>query len=677
MTTLPARTRRVSLLRVPRARSLLVAVVLAVFASIAATAAHAYTDLLWFIELGSEDVYWTTLRWKLVAYGMAGVGTAGIVLANLVIAERITGARADDAAKLPRAQRRIAYPVVAIAAGIVSAKWQAPGVWSQLALWSGRSDFGVTDPLFHRDAGFFVFALPLYQHIAAWLLATIAMAAAATLAAHVLAGGIRRDGRLVVKRGPRAHLLVLAAIALLIVSWRYRLDRYGLALPHGGAPGAGYTDAHVRVPAFAVLAWLSVVGAGILLGAAAGRLKLLPTAVTIGLALLATAAPGLVARPLERYVVQPQKLTREKPYVAAAIASTRRAFALDRIAVRESPGSARLTDADLARNGTTVDNVPLWDADVLRPALDELQSLGRYYSFPSTTLDRYGSRTLTVAARQLDLSALGADARGWANPRFAYTHGYGVAAVDSTKASAGGHPPFAETGFGAGARALGLREPRVYFGQQPDARPPYVVVASRRAEVDEPAPGSRVPAYHYDGPGGIRLSGLLRRSAFALRFGDLNLLLSQTVSARSRILLHRDAGERVRTLAPFLRWDDRPQTVVAGGRIKFVFSGSTTSRTYPYSKPIETGWRPRQLRPPRRACSGGCLQRLGGSLRLRRERPDPPRLAHGLPRPVSPRGADAGRHPRPPALSRGPLRRPDRGLRHLPRSRADRVRQRL
>jgi uncharacterized protein len=307
--------------------------------------------------------------------------------------------------------------------------------------------------------------------------------------------------------------------------------------------------------------------------------------------LLATAAPGLIARPLERYVVQPQKLTRERPYVAASIAATRQAFALDRIADHASPGSGRVAAADLEQSRTTVENVPLWDADVLRPALDELQSIGRYYSFGRTTLDRYPvdgvPQTLTVAARELDLRGLGPNARGWANPRLAYTHGYGLTAVRSTHAGASGHPHFAQTGFGADANPLGLREPRIYFGDRPAARPPYVVVDSRRAEVDEPAPGSEAPAYHYDGPGGIGLSGLARRSAFALRFGDLNLLLSQTITARSRILVHRAAGERLRALAPFLRWDRAPQTIVAGGRVNFVFSGYTTSRSYPYSQPVE------------------------------------------------------------------------------------------
>ena len=267
------RARRPSLLRIPRARSLLLAGVLAIVISVAALAAHAYTDLLFFDELGSEDVFWTTLRWKLLAYGAAGAGTAAIVLANLLVAERLSR---DTPAKVPRAQRRLAYPVVAVAAGIVAAQWHAPGTWSLLALWSGRTGFGVTDPLFHRDAGFYVFSLPLYQHVVAWLLASLAMAAAASLAAHAVAGGIRRDGRLVVSRGARTHLLLLAALVLLVVSWRYRLDRYSLALPHGGLTGAGFTDAHVRAPARAALAWLAVIAAGIVAGAAAGRLKLRP-----------------------------------------------------------------------------------------------------------------------------------------------------------------------------------------------------------------------------------------------------------------------------------------------------------------------------------------------------------------------------------------------------------------
>lgn len=589
------RPRRVSLLRTPRARSLILLGALGVVLGAAALYARVYTDLLWYAEIGDEDVYWTTLKWKVLAYGIVGVGTAGFVLVNLTFVERVMASRFEERARVSRELRRIAYPIAAVTAGALTAGWLGRETSLQIALWNGRNDFGVTDPLFHRDVGFFVFSLPLYQQAAAWLLATLAMTGVATVAAYAAAGGLRRERSFAVVRGVRTHLLVLGALALVLMSWRYRLDQFALVLPREGAtlPGAGYTEAHVRLPALKVLTWVSLGGAGVLLRAAIGRVPPLSMALAVGLALVATVAPTIVSRPLERYVVEPQKLTRERPYLTAATTATRRAFALDHVAARSPTGPGSLSADDITENRETVTNVPLWDSNVLRPALNDLQSLGQYYGFPSTTLDRYtidgAPRTLTVAARQLDLQALGPDGRGWTNPRFAYTHGYGAVAVESTETDKTGLPDFAQSGFDSGPNPLGLREPRVYFGEQPGARPPYVVVNSNRGEVDEPASGSHQPDYHYDGPGGIALSRFLRRAAFSARFGDLNLLLSETVSDDSRIVLHRNAGERLRTLAPFLRWEERPQTVVADGRVQFLFTGYTTSDHYPYSMPVRMG----------------------------------------------------------------------------------------
>jgi uncharacterized membrane protein (UPF0182 family) len=594
----PRRSRRpprISLLRTPRARSLILLAVLGAVVGAAGLYARVYTDLLWYAEIGDQDVYWTTLKWKVLAYGMVGVGTAGFMLVHLTFVEKVMASRFEERARVPKALRRIAYPIAAVAAGALTAAWLGRETSLQIALWTGRNDFGVTDPVFHRDVGFFVFTLPLYQQAADWLLATLAITGAATVAAYAAAGGLRRERSFVVVRGVRTHLLVLGALALVVLSWRYRLDQFALALPRAGAalPGAGYTEAHVRLPALKVLTGVSLGGAGVLLRAAVGRVPPLSMALAVGLALVATMAPALVSRPLERYVVEPQKLTRERPYLTAAITATRRAFALDRVASRSPTGSAGLSAADIAANRETVANVPLWDSNVLRPALNDLQSLGQYYGFPSTTLDRYtvdgAARTLTVAARQLDLQALGADGRGWTNPRFAYTHGFGAVAVRSTQTDRTGLPDLAQSGFDSGPNPLGLREPRVYFGEQPGATPPYVVVNSGRGEVDEPASGSQQPDYHYDGPGGIALSGFLRRAAFSARFGDLNLLLSETVTERSRILLHRNVGDRLRTLAPFLRWEERPQTVIVNGRVAFLFTGYTTSDHYPYSMPVRMG----------------------------------------------------------------------------------------
>jgi uncharacterized membrane protein (UPF0182 family) len=566
--------------RTPRARSLVALGVLVALAWLVSLLAHAYTDILWFRELEHEPVFWTTLKWKALGRALPAFGTACFLLANFAVVERAVASHAPL-----RPGRRLAYPAAAVAAGLVTAHWRTSGTWQLLALWAGRSDFGARDPVFHRDVGFYVFSLPLQEHIARWLLETLAMGAVATVAAYLAAGLLRRA---------RAHLLALAALGLLVLAWRSRLGEFGLVLPHprSPVPGASYTDVHVRVPAHRALSVLALTGAAMCLYAVRRPLPRLPAVIATAAAALVLVAQSALPSAIERLDVEPQQLSREAPYVADAIASTRRAFALDDVHVDALASDGRPSARDVARARRTIANVPLWDVNVLRPALNELQSIGRYYRFAGTTVDRYdindSPRLLTIAARELDRSRLD---RGWATERFAYTHGYGAVAMRAGAVDATGHPRYNEREIRRSAGSLPLREPRIYFGDRRGDQPPYIVVNSKRGEVDRPIPGSRAPAYHYDGSGGIALSSLVRRAAFAARFGDVKLLLTETVTRASRIMIHRDAHERVTMLAPFLHWDARPQTVIAGGRIHYVFHGYTTSSSYPYSAPARIGRR--------------------------------------------------------------------------------------
>ena len=543
----------------------------------------AYTELLWFREVGHEGAYLETLKWKLLGHAVPGLGTAAFLLANFAAVERVM------ALHRPRHPwRQLTYPLVAIAAGVLAGR--GDGGWRLLVLWHGRSDFGVQDPIFHRDVGFFVFSLPLQQAVARWLLFTLAMAGAATLAAYLLTGGLRTARPYVAAPGARGHLLVLVALALAVTAWRCRLDQYALALPHDGSavPGAGYTDVHVRLPALRLLELLTVGATVLALYAAVRRVPRRVLAAVGALAVLVLFGPEVVARTVEHYSVEPQVLPRERAYVSASIAATRDAYALDAVEVRDVAGDGQISGGELADNRGALDNIPLWDSGVLRLALDDQQSIGRYYSFPRLTVDRYRvgdeQRVVTLAARELDLRALGPGARSWTNDRFAYTHGFGAVAVTDPQAEADGQPHFG-SGF-VGPVSLGLRQPRIYFTQRRGAHPPYLVLDSHRGEIDAPVPGSSEPSYHYDGPGGIPLSNLLRRAAFAARFGDLKLLLSQTATYRSRIVLHRNALDRLRELAPFLRWEQHAQTAVIGGRLQFLYHGYTSSSHYPYSAPV-------------------------------------------------------------------------------------------
>ena len=383
---------RISLWRTPRARSLLLVGTLAALCGAVALAAHAYTELLWFRELGHEEAFWTTLKWKVLGHGVPGFGTACFLLANFTAVERAMAAHAPA-----RPARRLAYPLVAVAAGVISGQWRAEGGWRLLALWSGRTDFGVADPLFHRDVGFFVFSLPFYEWVSTWLLETVAMAAVATVAAYLVTGGLQVARPHVLVPTVRAHLLTLGALALVVMAWRYRLDQFALALPHEGArlPGAGYTETRVRLPALRILVVVCLAGALMLLYGARRRVVRRPFVALVVLAALALVAPGVVSRLVERFEVDPQVLTRERPYLADSIAATRHAFELDGVDVDNASDAGRLSAGDVARSRRTLDNVPLWDSIVLRPAMDDLQSIGRITAFqasPSTATRSTGPR---------------------------------------------------------------------------------------------------------------------------------------------------------------------------------------------------------------------------------------------------------------------------------------------
>jgi len=572
---------------------------LAIAAVLARIAAHAETEWLWFHELGQQRVFWTLVASRWLAGSLAGLGTSAFLLANLWFAERTAppeGQLPGDRRTRTRLRRivLVAQLGVSAAAGLAVGRRVVLSDWQHILLWLHRRDFGVTDPLFHKDVGFWVFSLPLYQQAAEWLLLTTTIALACAFAAHGATGGIRtKPSPVSATRAAHAHLLGLGALLLVLVAWQHRLGQFALELPRRGetVPGAGYTAVHVQLPWLHVLVVVALAGAAMLVYAAVRRSWSVP-AVAVALVVVAELVnPAVLPSVVQRFVVEPQTLSRERPYIAHAIGLTRSAYAVDRVADRPLPANAAISDSELRANRDVIANIQLWDTDVLRPEIAQQQAIGSYYGFPNITVDRYSEggkpEGMIVAERELDLSRLDPSGRTWANDRLAYSHGYGLVAVPAGDAGVDdqGKPRFVTSEFGSGRPPAQLQEPRVYYGVQPRHAQPWVIVRTRRAEVEKPLSGnSPPPDYHYGGEGGISISDPLRRSLFALRFGDLNLLLSETLGHHPRILLHRDVGDRLRTLAPFLHWERQPEVAVVGGRITFLVHGYTTSDSYPYSK---------------------------------------------------------------------------------------------
>ena len=604
----------------PRTRTLVVAGGLLVLVWALAGLARLYTELLWFGEVGKTRVFWGVLEARVVVGLVAGVGTGAFVAANLWAVEWLARRSRQQGTGWPdppdRWQamfaphlRRLEAAVVALLA--LGAGLHAAGRWQTVLLWRNRVSFGDADAQFHRDIGFYVFTLPLQRLVFGWLLFILLAGLVVATAAYYLMGEIRPRlaGRRVAPEA-RAHLSVLLGVVLLFKAWGYRLDQFSLVFsPRGVVTGASYTDVHARLPALRLMVLLAPVCAVLVIATARSRGFALPASGLVLFGLSSILVGGVYPSFVQRFQVAPQELQRELPYIQRNLDATRKAFRLDQVATTEFAAAERLPAATLRANQITVGNIRLWEPGVLKIGIQNLQAIGQYYEFSDVDVDRYPiggtPRQVMISAREADPRNLDRSAQTWQNLHLAYTHGYGVVAAQVNTAAASGRPAFVVSGFDQPGAAIPIRQPRIYYGEPPPDTPAYVAAANRQPEVDAPAPGGRPQAsFRYDGRGGVPLGGLLRRLAFAIRFRDVNLLISSNLTRQSRIVFYRDIRDRVEKAAPFLQWDGDPYVAVVGGRVVFIRDGYTTTDAYPYAERIQMEVAARRDTPADRGVRG-------------------------------------------------------------------------
>ena len=594
----------------PRGRATVVVVVLGVPLLVLYIAARLLPGALWFHELGQTDVFSRTVAAKLQLYLLVAAVAAVFVGVNLAVSL----ARTD---LLRKRRGRLAVLGVSLVAGTLFAS-SAPQHWQTYLLWRHRQSFGLVDPIHGKDVGYFVFSLPLELLTSSMLMGLVAVSASAVAVVNLVRGtlGVRP---LHATWATQCHLATLAAVFLVVVAWRLRLEQYRLELgqpapgDRGAFAGAGYVDVHVRSPGLVLAALLVLVLAiACLVGpilARAGRPRRAVALVAVpGLVLATTAilAGAVVPALVQRLVVEPNPLLSEEPFVGHSIASTRAGLALDTIDETTYRPTGSFAAADFPGIRSRVATVAVWDAWVLEARMRQLVNDTPYYRPGPATLDVArvdGRRQPTVvSARQLDLASVEELAETWSNNRLAYTHGLGLVRFSGADIRAGREPRLLDSG-------LGLREPRIYFGDFPMAEPaipsthasailapttdprladsPWALVDTRRPEVDiPPSDGAPRTSYHYAGPAGLELSGWVRRAAFALALGSPEVLLSDDITRESRLLLHRDVHERLAALAPFIQWDSDIVPLTLDGRIVFVVEGYTTSQYFPYGEHV-------------------------------------------------------------------------------------------
>jgi uncharacterized membrane protein (UPF0182 family) len=573
---------------------IVIAVLVALFLS-ARSLANFYTDYLWFDSVGFGKT-WRELLWA--RFAPAAVFTVVffvMMLASLTIADRIaprTRALGPEDEMLARYQQTVApYSgririlvslVFALLAGA-----SVSGEWQRWILFTHAQDFGIKDPQFHLDVGFYVFRLPFLSFVFDWLFAGLIVVLVITALAHYLNGGIRLQTPFQrVTPQVKAHLSVILALMALVKTVQYFLARYELDFStRGVVEGASKTDVAAQLPALNLLMVISVVAAGLFVWNIFRRGWVLPV-IAVGLWGFVSLVIGtIVPAVYQQFFVQPNELAKERPYIRRNITATRDAFGLDDKHVKSTRFDYKnnLTAADLENDRQTISNARLWDPSVIASNYQIFQSLQTYYRFPDADTDRYmidgQPRQVLIGARELNSDDL--PSQSWVNRHVVYTHGFSSVVSPANAASGDGQPNFFLSDIpGKGRPEVQLDRPEVYFGERLSG---YTLVGAKQPEFNYATQGRDVTT-RYEGADGVGLSSWLRRASFALRFSDVNLLISSQIRDSTRIQFRRDIAERVEAAAPFLQFDQDPYPVISDGRLVWVFDGFTTSDNYPYSQ---------------------------------------------------------------------------------------------
>jgi uncharacterized membrane protein (UPF0182 family) len=560
-------------------------------------------DYLWYGKLGYGGVFNTTVGSEIAIFAVVWLVAFGAIFVSGLIAlgnsrdrERLRVVRRPDEMveiNLPELIRalgeRVPWRVIVAGAAAVLALFAAQGEassWDTYLKGLYGVPFGLSEQAFGKDIGFYIFTLPLLEELRDLFLMIVVLAAAMAIAVYWARGALDfKETPPRVTSGAAAQLSVLLALFFLQRAMSYWLGRFDLLLHTNGVVfGLRYVDRILWQPGLWVLVVLSIAAAAMcIVNAREGGLRIPVAAfvVVFGPALVM----NLIQPVIERLWVKPDELRVERPYLERNIAMTRHAYKLDTVDVKPFAGQGSLTPAALDQDSATVKNIRLWDPRPLIDTYRQLQEIRTYYDFRDVDIDRYwieGKYTeVMLSPREMNLDQLPETAQTWVNQHLKFTHGAGLAMSPVNKKDTEGLPVFYVKDIPAVSNVgLKIDQPAIYFGE---ARDSYAVVDSATQEFDYPKGADNVFSY-YGGSGGVPVSGFWRRLLFSIYFRDINLLVTENIVAKSKIMIRRNIAQRIAYIAPFLNLDHDPYAVIHNGRMVWILDCYTTSDHYPYSQ---------------------------------------------------------------------------------------------
>lgn len=561
---------------------------------------YLYTEWLWYGEVGFTQVFWKMLLSKMLVGAATAAFFFAVIYGNIIIARKMApryqfGPGTEVIERVPVSNKTLnrIIPLALLLPSLIAFAAGA-AAWEEVLRFLGRTDFGVADPVFGYDAGFYIFTLPVLQMLQSLVWWTLVLSVITTAGVHFLDYAISwKDNRIAFAPHVKGHLSVLMGLIMFTLAWSYLLKGYILLFsPRGVVFGASYTDVHAQLPVFKFLAASAVVAGVLFLINIHFRGWKLPAAAIAIIVVTAVVGGRIYPFIVQQYQVSPNELAKEEQYIKYSIDFTRQAFDLNTIEDRQFAANDALTGTDLQANMNTVSNVRLWSPATLQQTFGQIQTIRPYYKFLDVDVDRYmfGGRLQQVmlSPREFNLDDLDPRARTWQNEHLVYTHGYGVVISPVAQVSAEGLPQMVMKDIPpqSSVPELAVTQPAIYFGERAND---YIVVGGENQEFDYPKGDENVYTA-YSGRAGIDIGSFLKKAAFSWRFASLKLLVSSSVGTDSRILIHRNIRDRIENIAPFLRYDKDPYSVLVDGRLLWVQDAYTTTTNYPYSQPSADGF---------------------------------------------------------------------------------------
>ena len=577
-------------------------IVLTILAVVLVSLSGFYVDYLWFRSVDYSSVWTTLLVTRATLFFAFGLVTSLVIVANIIVAYKrrpIYVPTTVEADNLERYRAQI-EPIRKIAiVGIFLAIFYFAGsagsqFWESWLLYRNATPFGVLDPQFNRDISFFMFTLPFWQALVGWAISTLILATIAATVVHYIYGGIRpqvREDRTTVTARVQLSILLGAIVAIKAIA--YWLDRFALATSDEGIiTGLTYTDVNAVLPAKSILTGIAIICSLLFFANIIRRSWVLPAA---GLALLGISSfliSGVYPALIQQFQVKPSESAKESPYIQRNIESTRAAYGLDKVEVKDYQATIDTSAGQLNNDVDTVANIRLMDPNVLSSTFRQLQQIKPYYTFTeSLDVDRYmidgKMRDMVVAVRELNIE--GNPNRNWINDHLVYTHGFGFVGAYGNAQDNDGKPVFT-MGDIPPKGILGDFQPRIYFGEN---NPEYSIIGALKGgdQVEFDYPDDASPNgqknYTYTGSGGVPMGSLFSRLLFAIHYQEQRILLSNLINSESKIVFNRVPRDRVAKVAPWLKLDGDPYPAIVDGKIVWIIDGYTTSAGYPYSRTVD------------------------------------------------------------------------------------------